>query len=136
MGDFDSRNLPPHVAAAIRRAMGQSARRAESPSPSAPKRPKYGNRKSVSADGHAVDSQREARLLDQLRLRQSAGEIKLLLRQTAFHLPGGVVYKADAMAVTTAGDVEVWDAKGVRTPTYRIKKRQVEELYGVQIREF
>ena len=82
------------------------------------------------------DSIKEAKYYDQLLLRQKAGEVVTFLRQVPFHLPGGTVYRADFLIFLSDGQVEVVDVKGMKTDTYKIKKREVEAHYHpIQITE-
>jgi hypothetical protein len=67
-------------------------------------------------------------------------ENRFFLRQTAFHLPGKTKYLCDFLVFARPAPekpwtVEVWDVKGVKTQMYRLKKRQVEALYPIKIRE-
>jgi hypothetical protein len=54
------------------------------------------------------------------------------VRQVPFVLEGGVIYKADALAVLPVG-VEVFDAKGHLNPHSRDKIKQVKARYGVDV---
>lgn len=104
------------------------------------KRTKYGSRVTV-CDGIRFQSKREAETYWSLTLQKKAGGVKFFLRQVPFHLPGGVIYRADFLVVFKNQErpgrdwIEVWDAKGFRTETYKLKKRQVEALYGIKILE-
>src|SRR5689334_15462951 len=91
------------------------------------KRPKYGNRKVVDADGNTHDSSREYRNWCELELREKAGEISQLRRQVPFALVvNGILvcqYIADAVYVEGAATI-VEDTKSEFTrvkPEYRIK---------------
>lgn len=95
---------------------------------------KYGNRK-VEVDGFTFDSAKEARYYGDLKIRQRAGEVVMFLQQVPFHLPGSTKYIADFLVFLADGTVEVIDVKGVRTDVYKLKKRQVEALYPVTIKE-
>lgn len=103
-----------------------------------PKRNKYGARK-VEVDGLKFDSRHEADYyFGTLLPRYRAGELRILVRQAPFDLPGGVRYVADFLTVDTEGRVEVIDAKSDATrkiPAYRIKKRQMMAVWGVEIVE-
>jgi hypothetical protein len=83
------------------------------------------------------DSKREAQAWDVLQLRWRAGELVFPpLRQVPFHLPGGVRFVVDFLYQTKRdGLVHFLDAKGYRTEKYKLKVRQVEDLYGVLIEE-
>jgi len=113
-------------------------------------RRKYHNETAI-VEGQAFDSRREARRFQELRLLERGGEIADLQRQPEFpiHSPilshaGEVIglvvvakYIADFQYrdLRRAGAVVIEDAKGVRTPLYRLKKRLVVAQYGIDIRE-
>lgn len=84
-------------------------------------------------DGIKFASKAEARYYAQLKLRQAAGEVVFFLRQTPFHLPGGVKYVADFLEFHADGSCHVVDVKGMETPAFRAKRKQVEALYPVRI---
>lgn len=96
------------------------------------KRNKYGAKATV-VDGIRFDSQAEARYYSRLRLRQQAGEVLFFLRQAPFHLPGKTKYVVDFLEFHTDGSVHVIDVKGMETQVFKIKKRQVEDLYPVTV---
>jgi hypothetical protein len=101
------------------------------------KTPKYRNKK-CSVDGHRFDSIAEARRYIDLRLLEKAGKIQALTLQPSFDLSccslhicryvGDFQYLEDGKRV-------VEDVKGVRTRDYRIKKKMVRAIYGIQIVE-
>lgn len=100
---------------------------------------KFGNRKTV-IDGITFDSAREARRYCDLRLLQRAGKIRDLELQPRFPciVNGARVceYRADfAYHDVERGERVIEDAKGFKTPEYRLKKKLVEALYGVVIVE-
>jgi hypothetical protein len=78
-------------------------------------------------------SKAEARYYDKLLLAQKSGRLVMFLRQVPFHLPGGTVYRADFMEFWDDGAVRVIDVKGVETEAFKIKKREVEAAYPVEI---
>lgn len=92
-------------------------------------RHKYGAKRDAR-DGITFDSKAEARYYDTLVLRQRAGEILFFLRQTPFHLPGGVVYRLDFLEFHADGSVHAVDVKGLETETFRVKRRLVESIYA------
>ena len=79
------------------------------------------------------DSKKEARYWDELCHRVEAGEVVFFLRQTPFHLPGNTVYRVDFQEFHADGTVHFVDVKGMETEVFKLKKRQVEELYPVTI---
>jgi len=61
--------------------------------------------------------------------------VLFFLRQTPFHLPGGVTYRVDFQEFHSDGSVHFIDVKGVRTKSFIAKKKMVEALYPVEIEE-
>lgn len=111
---------------------------------------KYRNQPVVTADGERFDSKAEARRCAELLLLQRAGEIRELRRQVAFLLiPAqrdsagkavrAVTYVADFVyeEVDLRGhwSLVVEDVKGVRTDAYRIKRKLMLQVHGIDIRE-
>jgi len=98
---------------------------------------KYGAKKTV-VDGITFDSKREAARYKQLRVMERAGHIHDLRLQVSLPLNVNDVklgkYIAD-FVYTEDGCEIVEDVKGVRTAVYRLKKKLVRALYGVEIRE-
>lgn len=95
---------------------------------------KMGNKR-VEVDGITFDSQKEARYYGDLKIRQRAGEVVMFLCQVPFHLPGSTKYIADFLVFLADDTVEIVDVKGHKTDVYKLKKRQVEALYPVSIKE-
>lgn len=84
-------------------------------------------------------SKREARRYGQLSNLVKAGAIRNLQLQPAFAVSiNGILcctYKADFRYQNAAGEWVIEDAKGFRTPVYKLKKRLVEAQFGIQIVE-
>ena len=105
---------------------------------------KYGNRK-VTIDGITFDSRHEANVFGELRLLERGGVIRHLQLQVPFELleaytingrkVRAVKYVADFVFENEKGETEVWDAKGVRTDVYKLKKKMFEKRYGIEIKE-
>ena len=91
------------------------------------------NAKPTEVDGIRFDSKKEARYYQELLLRQRAGEVVFFLRQTPFHLPGGVTYRVDFQEFHASGEVRFVDVKGMETKDFIMKKKMVEDLYPVEI---
>ncbi len=118
------------------------------------KRSKYGNRK-VVRDGIKFDSEREAARFTELKALRAMGRIRDLRLQVNFTLVEGyktiegkrikpMVYRADftyerATEPDRNGTVywlrEVEDAKGAKTKDYLLKKKLMQDKYGITIRE-
>lgn len=124
--------LPPSPQGEGKRAAPGGIARETHPRPT-----KYGNRR-VEIDGKKFDSKHEAEVYGELMLRQRAGELKLVLRQVPFELPGGIKYIADFVTMDHAGNIEVIDAKSEITRKNRVyinKKKQMASEWGIEIRE-
>jgi hypothetical protein len=104
---------------------------------------KYRNARCV-ADGMRFDSKLERDRYLELKWLSAKGAVKWFVRQCPFHLPGGIIYRADFLVVWShdlgpLGEplhhvpVTVEDCKGVMTRVSHNKIRQVEEIYGIQI---
>ena len=105
-----------------------------------PKKSKYGAVK-TEVDGIMFDSKREASRYQELRLLEQAGEIANLRLQVPYILfpknehGRALKYIADFTYNDRNGQLIVEDAKGVKTPVYRLKRRMMAELKGIEIKE-
>ncbi len=99
-----------------------------------PRRSKYGSRRTV-VDGIAFDSKREAERYAELKLLRQGGRVLWFIMQVPFRLPGGTRWYADFLVVWATGSITVEDTKGFKTETYRVKKREVEAAFGIEITE-
>ena len=105
---------------------------------------KYNNRK-VVIDGHKFDSRHEAEVYLYLKQQEIEGKITQLSLQVPFILQDkykingktvrGIKYIADFTFTNSNGQMEVWDAKGLRTECYKLKKKLFEYRYGIEIKE-
>ena len=100
---------------------------------------KYGNKK-VEIDGHQFDSKAEGLRYMVLRERQRAGEINNLRLHPKYPLEiNGVLvcrYEGDFLYQVTL--TERWvleDVKGVKTAVYRLKKKLLRAVHGIDITE-
>lgn len=91
------------------------------------------NAKKVEHDGIRFDSKKEGDYYLQLKLRVKAGEVLFFLRQTPFHLPGGVTYRVDFQEFHADGTVRFVEIKGYETSEWLMKKKLVEALYPITI---
>jgi hypothetical protein len=153
----DVKDLPPaYQAQALRKWAEQErkkGRKTVAPSPAAPtKAGKYHNRPDERvAEGGAVlrfDSQKEARRYDELCLLLEAGEIRDLRLQAQFTLQEAyttaqgvrvraIRYVADFTYTDRSGKLTVEDVKSTatRTKTYVMKKKLMQERFGIEIQE-
>jgi hypothetical protein len=104
-------------------------------------RPLKFRNKPVTVDGIRFDSKAEARRYGELKLLERTGKISDLKLQDTFDLPvNGVVvcsYRADFTYVED-DNLVVEDVKSAATsknPVYRIKKKLMKVVHGIDIRE-
>lgn len=102
-------------------------------------RGKYGAVK-TTVDGFTFDSKAEARRYGELKLLLLSGDIQSLVLQPKIPLiiHGDKVgtYIADFTYFDMRSAEHVFeDVKGVRTAIYRLKKKLVKALHGIEIRE-
>ena len=95
--------------------------------------------KKKALDGINFDSRKEARRYRELTLLSAAGELKDLKLQVPFVISVNgkkvCTYMADFTYTDKAGKFVVEDAKGFKTPIYRLKKKLVEACHSVEIKE-
>lgn len=96
--------------------------------------------KKTMIDGITFDSKKEANRYCELKLLQKAHMISNLELQVPFELipkskyGRSIVYIADFLYEQN-GLLIVEDAKGFKTPVYKLKKRLMQEIHGVTIKE-
>lgn len=93
------------------------------------------NAKRTEVDGIKFSSKREAKRYRELIEAWKAGAVVFFLRQTPFHLDGGVKYVCDFLVFWADGTCTCEDVKGMRTPLYIAKKKMVEAKYPIKITE-
>lgn len=102
-----------------------------------PKANKYSAIK-TEVDGIVFDSKKEATQYQVLKLRERAGEISGLVLQPKYPLVVNdmtvATYIAD-FAFFENSKLIVADAKGCKTPVYRIKKKLMRAIYGIEVLE-
>ncbi len=139
----DLKGLSPEARRAIRTAM-QSVD-ADVPSildaldDETPARSKWRNKKTV-VDGITFDSEREAERYSELLLEQQAGTISGLELQKHFSLDVNGFHIADYVAdfvYERDGETVVEDVKSdpTKTRVYRIKKKLIQAIHGIEIHE-
>lgn len=109
-----------------------------------PKPNKYRNER-VSVDGIVFDSKAEAAHYGRLKLARDAGHLTFERQvpyqfEVEYSANGRTVkkkmrYVADFVVTWKGGRVEVQDVKGVLTKEYKLKKKLMLALYGIEIRE-
>ena len=100
---------------------------------------KYRAQKTI-VDNIVFDSKAEARRYAELKLLEGGGLIRDLSLQQQYDLDvnGTRVgrYVADFVYLDNeTGERVVEDVKGVRTPVYRLKKKMMKAIYGIEITE-
>lgn len=104
------------------------------------RKPKYRNKKTV-VDGLTFDSAHEARVWQELRLLERAGQITDLKRQVRFPFEVNSVKIGTFVADFTYmenGALVVVDAKSAPTaklPVYVMKKKLMRALYSIEVQE-
>jgi len=104
---------------------------------------KFNARKTGCWNGHRHDSVKEAHRCEGLGLLEKAGDIRSLGVHPKFRIVVGDVeicrYVADFHYWELDGKgPQRWiveDCKGVRTAVYKLKKKLVKAIYGIDIRE-
>ena len=126
-----AKRLPKEVRRKIQRKMGIEEEKEHG-------QRKYRNVR-VKLDGYAFDSKKEANRYLQLLMRQRIGEISGLQIHPRFDLNVGgdkvCRYYADFRYKDIDGVERVEDCKGVRTPIYKLKRRLMKVIYGINILE-
>ena len=98
---------------------------------------KYHAKKTI-VDGITFDSKHEAEVYATLKMLEKGGVIKNLtlqpryLLQEAFEKDGKKYRKIEYVAdfqFEEKGKVKVWDAKGMKTDVYKLKKKMFEYKY-------
>jgi hypothetical protein len=98
---------------------------------------KYRNKRTV-VNGITFDSKREAARYSELKLLAHAGHISDLQLQPKYVIEVNGVkicsYLGD-FRYWTNGKMIVEDAKGMKTPVYRLKKKLMLAVFGIEIQE-
>jgi len=107
------------------------------PAPAKP--PKYRN-KITYVDGIRFDSKREADYYGKMKIMQRIGDFHVFAMQIAFPLVVNKVkictYVADFVTYRADGTIiDLIDAKGFKTPEYRLKAKLMKACYGIEIKE-
>lgn len=105
--------------------------------------PKY-RAKPTTIDGIRFHSKKEAEYYKMLKDKQSKGEIEYFLMQVPFRLPGGIRHYVDFMVIRREfanipikleyEEIEYIECKGRDLPIGKLKRKQTEEIYGIEIK--
>lgn len=133
----DTEKLTPKQAERLAKALGKEKTTNDSLEASVKsQKPRHKFRaKPTETDGIKFSSKKEANYYLQLKQLQELGEVLFFLRQVPLHLPGNVKYLCDFLVFYADGTADFVDVKGMKTPQYVMKKKQVEALYPVEIVE-
>lgn len=96
------------------------------------KKNKY-NAKKVVIDGIKFDSNKEGEYYKDLKMAKKSGELIAFYMQVLFRLPGKTTYWLDFLECWKGDQIKHTDIKVIETTVFKIKKRQVEEIYGIEI---
>lgn len=93
--------------------------------------------KKTTVDGITFDSKREAEYYVIYKRLADTEQIYSFQRQVpiVFMLNGKKMftYKADFTYIDSDNNYHIIDVKGVETPVFRLKKKLIEEQYGIKI---
>lgn len=84
-------------------------------------------------DSIKFGSKAESAYYNRLKFLKQSGEVLFFLRQVPFDLPGNTKYIVDFQVFYADGTVAFIDVKGMSTPMFILKQKQVEELYPIKI---
>lgn len=87
----------------------------------------------TETDSIKFGSKAEAAYYNRLKFLREKGEVLFFLRQVPFDLPGNTKYFVDFQVFYADGTIAFVDVKGVSTPMFILKKKQVEDLYPIEI---
>lgn len=83
-------------------------------------------------DGINFPSKLEAQVYIKLKSLQDDGKILFFIRQPPFDLPGNSIHRVDFLTFTQTEAIFV-EVKGRDLPMGKMKRRQVEAIYGIHI---
>jgi len=94
---------------------------------------KYKNVRCVF-QGEVFDSKRELERYKEFKLMQLSGDIRSVVRQVSFCLPGTKRrIRVDFLVVELDGRQSWYDAKGFETPAWALKAKIVKDALGIEI---
>lgn len=103
-------------------------------------RSKYSNKKTLCRAEHLHDSKKEAAQCDDLHLLLKGKQISELTQQPVFDIIVNgkkiCTYRADfGYRDMKTGERFVLDVKGMKTAVYRLKKKLMLAVWGIEIKE-
>lgn len=100
---------------------------------------KYRARRAQNADGSWSDSKKEARLDARMMDLKLEPDVEKVERKVKYPLiingHDCGYYESDWTVYRKDGTSQVYDAKGFKTPVYRLKKKLMKAIHGVEIIE-
>lgn len=103
--------------------------------PSEKRKSKFGAVK-CEIDDLTFDSKAEGKRYNELMLLYKAKEIGKPIIQYEFELLAGIKYRCDFFYICfKTKQFVVEDVKGFKTPEYKLKKKLMKEVYGIEILE-
>jgi hypothetical protein len=97
------------------------------------KKNKYGANPCIANDGTRCPSRKHMQYHNDLVFAHKSGCIKLFLREVPFDLPGGVKHRVDYLIFNLDGTYQFVEVKGRDLYVGKMKRKQVEEIYGIKI---
>lgn len=95
---------------------------------------KFNAKPTVAGDGIRYASKKEAAYADKLKMMQKSGEILFYIRQVGLDLPGKSRHFIDFLVFYTDGTAEFIEVKGRDHPIGKLKRKQAEALYPIDVR--
>jgi hypothetical protein len=126
-----------HAETPRERAMSAKAMKDVGQAPAGEPKPSKYHNKRVERDGRKFASIREADYADELDALVKMKAVAWYCRQATHDLGGGVSYRSDFIVVFPGGEkfVHVVDAKGMKLPMYKAKKKLVKAKWGIEVQE-
>jgi hypothetical protein len=84
-------------------------------------------------DGMRFPSRLQAKHYDELKLLKAAGLIRYFIREVRFDLPGAI-HRIDWGIVMGNGELIWAESKGRDLSMGKLKRKQTEQIYGIEIR--
>ena len=117
----------------LRQVTGRLQAQIADPLAPKPKASKYHNVRCVF-EGQIFDSKRELRCYKDFKLLQLSGDIRAVIRQVSFCLPGAHRrMRVDFLVIENDGRHRWYDAKGIETQAWSLKAAQIKDAYGIEV---